>query len=62
MQNTTSAGFCTRCAFACVQSELIREAEVMKKMDHKHIVRLIGECDWGGGGGCCHPFARQLQL
>lgn len=27
------------------QSELIKEAEVMKKMDHHHLVRLIGLCE-----------------
>ncbi|KAK7099739.1 tyrosine-protein kinase SYK-like [Littorina saxatilis] len=28
-----------------VQSELLKEAEVMKAMDHKHIVRMIGVCE-----------------
>ncbi|KAK7099740.1 tyrosine-protein kinase SYK-like [Littorina saxatilis] len=30
-----------------IQSELMKEAEVMKTMNHKHIVRMIGICEAG---------------
>lgn len=34
--------------FLCLfQSELMKEAEVMKTMNHKHIVRMIGKTNSG---------------
>lgn len=35
--------------FTLLQPEIVREAEVMQELDHKHIVRMIGKysiCPW----------------